>query len=101
MRDLMTRRTRKLAETGTAMLALAALAATDAFLPAVPHASCCRQAKVDISSCLHMFTGIVEEMGTVVKLEKRNDMLLWDGSTGEGTELTVKGDTMMDGAYLG
>ena len=48
-----------------------------------------------------MFTGIVEEMGTVVSLEKRNDMLLWDGTTGEGTELTVQGNVVMDGAYLG
>lgn len=28
-------------------------------------------------------------------------MPLWDGSTGKGTELTVKGDVAMEGAYLG
>ena len=48
-----------------------------------------------------MFTGIVEEMGTVINLEERTDMTLWDGSTGSGTELTVKGEIVMDGAYLG
>lgn len=48
-----------------------------------------------------MFTGIVEEMGTVVNLEERDDMLLWDGSKGKGTELTVKGEVVLDGAYLG
>ncbi|CAJ1933674.1 unnamed protein product [Cylindrotheca closterium] len=48
-----------------------------------------------------MFTGIVEEMGTVVSLEERDDMPLWDGSTGVGTELVVEGNVVMDGAYLG
>jgi len=48
-----------------------------------------------------MFTGIVEEMGTVVNLEERDDMILWDGSKGKGTELTVKGSVVLDGAYLG
>jgi len=48
-----------------------------------------------------MFTGIIEEMGTVKSLEKRDDMLLWDGSIGSGTELTIEGDIVLDGAYLG
>jgi len=48
-----------------------------------------------------MFTGIVEEMGTVVSMEERDDMPLWDGSTGKGTELVVEGKVVMDGAYLG
>lgn len=48
-----------------------------------------------------MFTGIVEEMGTVVSLEERDDMELWDGSKGKGTELTVKAKVVLDGAYLG
>ena len=52
-------------------------------------------------SALNMFTGIIEEMGTVVSLEQRDDMTLWDGTTGSGTELVVKGDVAMDGAYLG
>uniref|UniRef100_A0A7S2UER5 Riboflavin synthase n=1 Tax=Attheya septentrionalis TaxID=420275 RepID=A0A7S2UER5_9STRA len=53
------------------------------------------------SSQRNMFTGIIEEMGTVVALEEKNDLPLWDGSTGSGTELTVKGNVVMDGAYLG
>lgn len=48
-----------------------------------------------------MFTGIVEEMGTVVSLEERNDMILWDGSKGSGTELVVKADVVLGEAYLG
>ena len=52
-------------------------------------------------SALNMFTGIIEEMGTVVSLEQRDDLTLWDGTTGSGTELVVKGDVAMDGAYLG
>eukprot|EP00529_Nitzschia_sp_RCC80_P022759 CAMPEP_0113473482 /NCGR_PEP_ID=MMETSP0014_2-20120614/18070_1 /TAXON_ID=2857 /ORGANISM="Nitzschia sp." /LENGTH=482 /DNA_ID=CAMNT_0000366257 /DNA_START=98 /DNA_END=1542 /DNA_ORIENTATION=+ /assembly_acc=CAM_ASM_000159 len=50
---------------------------------------------------LGMFTGIVEEIGTVVNCETRNDMTLWDGSVGQGTELTVEADVVLDGAYLG
>jgi len=49
----------------------------------------------------NMFTGIIEEMGTVVNLEERDDLTLWDGSKGKGTELTVKGKVVLDGAYLG
>ena len=50
---------------------------------------------------LGMFTGIVEEMGTVKALDQRDDMVLWDGSIGEGTELIVEAKTVLDGAYLG
>jgi hypothetical protein len=53
------------------------------------------------STARNMFTGIIEEMGTVVNLEERDDMTLWDGSKGKGTELTVKGEVVLDGAYLG
>ena len=48
-----------------------------------------------------MFTGIVEEMGTIVSMEERDDMVLWDGSKGKGTELTVKANVVLEGAYLG
>ena len=48
-----------------------------------------------------MFTGIVEEMGTVLKLEETDDVTLWDGSTGKGTQLTVQARTVLEGAYLG
>jgi hypothetical protein len=50
---------------------------------------------------LMMFTGIVEEMGRVVSLTERDDMTLWDGSKGKGTEIVVEADVVMDGAYLG
>jgi hypothetical protein len=53
------------------------------------------------TSFRQMFTGIVEEMGIVVSLEEREDMSLWDGSKGKGTELVVQGDIVMEGAYLG
>ena len=53
------------------------------------------------STSLDMFTGIIEEMGNVVSLEQRDDMTLWDGTKGSGTELVVKGGVVMDGAYLG
>lgn len=48
-----------------------------------------------------MFTGIVEEMGSVVSLVEKDDMTLWDGSTGKGTELTVKANVVLEEAYLG
>jgi hypothetical protein len=50
---------------------------------------------------VNMFTGIVEEMGVVKSLVERDDMILWDGSKGRGTELTVQGNVVLDGAYLG
>jgi riboflavin synthase len=48
-----------------------------------------------------MFTGIVEEMGTVVSLQERDDIKLWDGRTGHGTELVLRGNIVLEGAYLG
>ena len=53
------------------------------------------------ATSLQMFTGIIEEMGEVQSLETKDDMVLWDGSTGSGTEMIIKGDVVMDGAYLG
>jgi len=52
-------------------------------------------------SSRQMFTGIVEEMGEVLSLDTRDDMPLWDGSKGSGTEMVIKGNVVMDGAYLG
>eukprot|EP00523_Entomoneis_sp_CCMP467_P017738 CAMPEP_0168806440 /NCGR_PEP_ID=MMETSP0726-20121227/1546_1 /TAXON_ID=265536 /ORGANISM="Amphiprora sp., Strain CCMP467" /LENGTH=274 /DNA_ID=CAMNT_0008858343 /DNA_START=50 /DNA_END=874 /DNA_ORIENTATION=- len=49
----------------------------------------------------YMFTGIVEEMGEVVELAEKDEMTLWDGSKGKGTEMTIKADAVLDGAYLG
>uniref|UniRef100_A0A7S3NDD5 Riboflavin synthase n=1 Tax=Aureoumbra lagunensis TaxID=44058 RepID=A0A7S3NDD5_9STRA len=48
-----------------------------------------------------VFSGIIEEMGTVVSLRHRDDMTLWDGSIGEGTEMIVKGSKAVEDAYIG
>lgn len=48
-----------------------------------------------------MFSGIVEEMGSVASLVKNDKTQLWDGSVGEGVELTVKAKTVLDGATEG
>jgi hypothetical protein len=61
---------------------------------------CCRTS-IHKFTPLHMFTGIVEEMGKVVSLEERDDMILWDGSKGKGTEIVVEANVVMGGAYLG
>mmetsp|Transcript_21103 Transcript_21103/g.44002 ORF Transcript_21103/g.44002 Transcript_21103/m.44002 type:complete len:359 (-) Transcript_21103:162-1238(-) len=52
-------------------------------------------------SSRQMFTGIIEEMGDVISLETKDDMTLWDGSKGSGTEMVIGGGVVMDGAYLG
>lgn len=48
-----------------------------------------------------MFSGIVEEMGTVRRLEKVDRMEMWDGSVGEGWELEVNAKEALVGATLG
>ena len=48
-----------------------------------------------------MFSGIVEEMGTVEELRKVPDMVMWDGSVSEGVELTVKAETALGDSYIG
>ncbi|KAJ1460816.1 hypothetical protein M885DRAFT_612007 [Pelagophyceae sp. CCMP2097] len=50
---------------------------------------------------LRVFSGIVEEMGTVISLIRNPAMKLWDGSIGDGTELIVRGQIAPLGAYLG
>jgi len=59
------------------------------------------QSPIRLPTARLMFTGIIEEIGTVVELVERDDMVLWDGSSGTGTELTVKGNIVLDEAYLG
>ena len=56
---------------------------------------------LSLPSSLNMFTGIVEEMGEVLSLTTKSDMTLWDGSQGLGTEMVIKGNVVLDGAYLG
>lgn len=48
-----------------------------------------------------MFSGIVEEMGSVSSLIKNDAVKLWDGSVGNGVELTVRAKTVLDGATDG
>lgn len=48
-----------------------------------------------------VFSGIIEEIGSVVSLTKANDVALWDGSVGEGWVLVVAAKTALVGAYLG
>lgn len=48
-----------------------------------------------------MFTGIVEEIGFVVRLVRSDAVLLWNGETGEGWVLTIKGGVVLQGAYVG
>ncbi|KAL4159806.1 hypothetical protein PRNP1_000379 [Phytophthora ramorum] len=48
-----------------------------------------------------MFTGIIEEIGTVVSMQERDDLLLWDGERGTGFELVVRVSVALEGAYLG
>jgi hypothetical protein len=83
--------------------AAALLSQTEGFSPICNNLGCEKhqQRFARPSTHCNMFTGIVEEMGTVVSLEERDDMVLWDGSKGQGTEMTVKGDVVMEGAYLG
>lgn len=40
-------------------------------------------------------------MGEVLSLTTKSDMTLWDGTQGLGTEMVIKGNVVMDGAYLG
>ncbi len=81
------------------VLLLFTMTCSSAFLIARPTVTCC--SAINKFASLHMFTGIVEEMGKVVSLEERDDMILWDGSKGKGTEIIVEADVVMDGAYLG
>ncbi|ETV89190.1 riboflavin synthase, alpha subunit, variant 1 [Aphanomyces astaci] len=48
-----------------------------------------------------MFTGIIEEIGTVVSRVEKDDMQMWDGSVAKGTVLVVRLEVALDGAYIG
>ncbi|KAF0692969.1 Aste57867_16015 [Aphanomyces stellatus] len=48
-----------------------------------------------------MFTGIIEEIGTVVSLIERDDMVMWDGTVAKGTVLVVHTKIALEGAYIG
>ena len=48
-----------------------------------------------------MFSGIVEEMGSVKRLEKVDRLRQWDGSEGEGWELEIDASIALEQASLG
>ena len=48
-----------------------------------------------------MFSGIIEDMGTVEELVQDQKMTLWDGSTGVGTQLTIVSQVAVEDAYVG
>jgi riboflavin synthase len=48
-----------------------------------------------------VFTGIVEEMGTVERIDRKADLVMWDGTKSEGFVLRVKCKTALEGAYIG
>ncbi|OQR96101.1 riboflavin synthase subunit alpha [Achlya hypogyna] len=48
-----------------------------------------------------MFTGIIEEIGTCVRLEEKAEMVMWDGTVSHGVELVVAAKVAFEGAYIG
>lgn len=48
-----------------------------------------------------MFTGIVEEMGTVIYMEERDDLVLWDKTKGKGWVLRVEAGKTLEGCTIG
>jgi len=48
-----------------------------------------------------VFTGIVEELGEVLKVERKAEMTLWDGSKSEGFVLRIKCKVALEAAYIG
>lgn len=48
-----------------------------------------------------VFTGIVEEMGTVERVDHKADLVMWDGSKSEGFVLRIKCKIALEQAYIG
>jgi len=48
-----------------------------------------------------VFTGIVEEMGEVVCVDRKADLVMWDGSRSEGFVLRIRGKITLEGMYIG
>jgi riboflavin synthase len=48
-----------------------------------------------------VFTGIVEEMGTVESVDRKADLEMWDGSKSEGFVLRIKCTEALKDAYIG
>ncbi|CAJ1327738.1 unnamed protein product [Effrenium voratum] len=48
-----------------------------------------------------VFTGIVEEMGTVMSVERKAALEMWDGTKSEGFVLRIACKVALQGAYIG
>ncbi|KAK8812317.1 hypothetical protein WA158_007551 [Blastocystis sp. Blastoise] len=48
-----------------------------------------------------MFTGIIQEIGTVTKVDRKSNVLLWDNTKGDVFELTIECSIVLKGAYIG
>ena len=48
-----------------------------------------------------MFSGIVEELGSVESLKVEKNVKMWDGSVVEGYTLEINGNTTLEDAYIG
>ena len=60
-----------------------------------------RQRRIQSNTAKHMFSGIVEEMGTVEDINFTTKMKMWDGTIGEGVELTIRATVAVEEAYIG
>lgn len=48
-----------------------------------------------------VFSGIVQDMGVVRQVHRDKPMTFWDGTTGNGFELRIQSEKLMDGCYIG
>jgi len=48
-----------------------------------------------------VFSGIVEEMGTVRVLEERDDVVMWDGGRARGWVCTIAARVVLGGITMG
>ena len=70
-------------------------------LPRVNHIMYGRRRIQTNTAKRHMFSGIVEEMGTVEDINFTTKMKMWDGTIGEGVELTIRAAVAVEEAYIG
>merc|ERR1719223_1170757 len=83
---------------GICCLHLLILKSATSFSLKCPRGQCRNNKKLDARM---IFSGIVEDIGTVDNLITNKNMVLWDGSTGEGVELTVQSKLAIEDAYIG
>lgn len=48
-----------------------------------------------------MFTGIIEEIGTIISVEMKNNIKLWDNTIGNGFILVIKCVEALKECYIG